>query len=41
MRPNSIPMRTSSKLDKDENEKSIYNKLYRGMISLLLYLYHK
>ena len=32
------PMSTSIKLDKDENEKNVDEKLYRGMIESLLYL---
>ena len=32
------PMGTSIKLDKDENEKNMNEKLYRGMIGSLLYL---
>ena len=32
------PMGTSIKLDKDENEKNVDEKLYRGMIGSLLYL---
>ena len=32
------PMSISIKLDKDENEKNMNEKLYRGMIGSLLYL---
>ena len=32
------PMSTSIKLDKDENEKNVDEKLYRDMIGSLLYL---
>ena len=37
-KPLSTPMGTSIKLDKDENDKKIDEKLYRGMIGSLLYL---
>ena len=37
-KPLATPMSTSIKLDKDENEKNVDEKLYRGMIVSLLYL---
>ena len=36
--PLATSMSISKKLDKDENSKSVYEKLYRGMIGSLLYL---
>ena len=37
-KPLATPMSTSIKLDKDENDKNIDEKLYRGMLGSLLYL---
>ena len=37
-KPLATPMNTSIKLDKDENDRNVDEKLYRGMIGSLLYL---
>ena len=36
--PLATPMSTSIKLDKDENDKNMDEKLYRGMVDSILYL---
>ena len=38
VKPLATPMSTSVKVDKDENDKNVDKKLYRGMIGCLLYL---